>query len=71
MHKAAENGQAWIPQLEGSVGCFLLLFLQAALMLLFQIVVNIGPKLLQFVAEGIGPETLARLTPAARYILDV
>src|SRR6202041_1116690 len=46
--RAAENGSCgiWIGRL---VGCFLLLFLQVALMSLLQIAVNIRPKLFQLI----------------------
>src|SRR5580704_7545107 len=53
MHPAAENGQRSNPEWEALLGCFLLLFLHVAGMFPLQIAVNIRPKLLQLISEGV------------------
>ncbi len=53
MHAGGRKPASVESGLEGLIVCFLLLFLQVARVSLLQIAVNIGPKLLQLISEGV------------------
>ena len=53
MHTPGRRRVSVGPESETLVGAFLLLFLQMAFVSSLQIVVNIGPKLLQLISKGV------------------